>query len=422
MTVLGIDDTDSRTEGMCTTFVGHRIRDELVSEGYSVDRTLLVRLNPAAKHKTRGNAAVAVHSDAPAERMFSVAREIIEENSVHHDDEQTNPGVVVLDEEYIPEEFASFATRTMRELVSIDNARAVHDSGDTLCHGYQKGRGIIGATAAIGAWRAMDDWTYELIQYRTPETWGTERRVDIESVFDASRNWYPDAWDTVDMEEGEPVAIPHTPCPILYGIRGDTEQAVRGLASEIEGQEVYQEQLFITNQGTDMHLQSVSALSELQEDQSFRVTATVESSPQNQRGGHVKFTVTDDTQSVECMAFEPTKRFRDHVRALRGGDVITLCGELSNQTLKLEKFAVRELNTDDEVVPTCSSCMNTMESAGKNQGYRCRDCGTSESGKVSLTIDRQLEDGWYEVPPCARRHIAKPLVRGGFDDVVHVER
>jgi tRNA(Ile2)-agmatinylcytidine synthase len=37
-------------------------------------------------------------------------------------------------------------------------------------------------------------------------------------------------------------------------------------------------------------------------------------------------------------------------------------------------------------------------------------------------VERDLELGWYEVPPCARRHVAKPLVRGGFDAPTHPER
>jgi tRNA(Ile2)-agmatinylcytidine synthase len=63
-----------------------------------------------------------------------------------------------------------------------------------------------------------------------------------------------------------------------------------------------------------------------------------------------------------------------------------------------------------------------MSSAGRDQGYRCRDCGTHRDGKVERPLDRDLEVGWYEVPPVARRHVAKPLVRGGFDGPVHPER
>jgi tRNA(Ile2)-agmatinylcytidine synthase len=91
-------------------------------------------------------------------------------------------------------------------------------------------------------------------------------------------------------------------------------------------------------------------------------------------------------------------------------------------TLKLEKFAVRSLVRTERVTPTCPDCERTMESAGRDQGYRCRDCGTSAPGKTRSPLERDLEPGWYEVPPLARRHIAKPLVRGGFDAPIHPER
>ncbi|MFB6176435.1 MAG: tRNA(Ile2) 2-agmatinylcytidine synthetase, partial [Halobaculum sp.] len=142
--------------------------------------------------------------------------------------------------------------------------------------------------------------------------------------------------------------------------------------------------------------------------------------------GHVFFDFGDSTagndDSVRCVAFEPTKRFRGRIRALRPGDDLTVCGEFDDGTIKLEKFAVRSLNRTELVVPTCPDCGNSMESAGAGQGYRCRDCGTAEPGKVEREVERELERGWYEVPPCARRHVAKPLVRSGFDAPTHPER
>jgi tRNA(Ile2)-agmatinylcytidine synthase len=101
---------------------------------------------------------------------------------------------------------------------------------------------------------------------------------------------------------------------------------------------------------------------------------------------------------------------------------VTVCGEVSDGTLKLEKFAVRELRTTEPATPDCPDCGRSMESAGADAGYRCRDCGTSADGKVAVPVERELERGWYEVPPCARRHVAKPLVRGGFDAPTHPER
>jgi len=52
-----------------------------------------------------------------------------------------------------------------------------------------------------------------------------------------------------------------------------------------------------------------------------------------------------------------------------------------------------------------------MKSAGQGQGYRCRRCGTKADGKVEVLLPREIKPGFYEVPPCARRHLSKPLVR-----------
>jgi tRNA(Ile2)-agmatinylcytidine synthase len=200
---------------------------------------------------------------------------------------------------------------------------------------------------------------------------------------------------------------------------------VRSVAAGIESEPVEREALFLTNQGTDAHLRDVDDLGDLRDGRAYRVDAVVADDPETRRGGHVFVPVRapEDTGSeLQVAAFEPTKRFRDRVRALRPGDRLTLCGEVSDGTLKLEKFAVRDLNRTAERTPVCPDCGNTMSSAGRDQGYRCRDCGTSAPGKETVDVERKLERGWYEVPPCARRHIAKPLVRGGFDAPTHPER
>ncbi|MDD1734711.1 MAG: tRNA(Ile2) 2-agmatinylcytidine synthetase, partial [Methanothrix sp.] len=59
----------------------------------------------------------------------------------------------------------------------------------------------------------------------------------------------------------------------------------------------------------------------------------------------------------------------------------------------------------------CPDCGRRMESAGRGQGYRCRRCKTSAPERVRSAQPREIEAGYYEVPPCARRHLSKPLVR-----------
>ncbi len=432
MTVVGLDDTDSREFGMCTTYVATRVATRLAD----VERLLLVRLNPAVPYKTRGNAALAIHADCDPDVAFEVAREELE-TLAEVTDEATNPGLVVAEGQPadVPDGVHEFAHDALSAHLEIDDAVTVLERHGYRSWGAGNGRGRIGALAAIGSWSAFDDWTYECISYREPERVGTPRRVDHDSVFEAANRGYPDVWDTVDRGEDEPVCVPHTPGPILHGIRGDDPDAVWDVARRIESERVDRRQLFVTNQGTDAHLREAT-LEAVTDGGAYRLEGTVASEPETRRGGHVFFSLAADesgdavenqvggeaAERLECVAFEPTKRFREYVRALRVGDRLTVCGEVTEDTCKLEKMAVRELVRTERVTPTCPDCGRRMESAGRNQGYRCRDCNTHADGKATVGLERDLEAGWYEVPPCARRHVAKPLVRGGFDGPTHPER
>ena len=437
MTVIGLDDTDSRSEGMCTTYLAARLTEQVEAAGGRVDRQLLIRLNPAVKHKTRGNAALALHAELPADKAFELACEAVDALAIG-DDTRTSPGVVVApgDPGVVPQAVVDHARRAVRHKHSLADTVDVLETADYHHRGWagegcdMQGRGKIGALAAVGAWAAFDEWTYETIAYREFDRCGTPRNVDHEALFTAADRAYPTVWDTVDRAASEAVCVPNAPGPILYGIRGDDPSATERVAAEIaagEGTEpVDRQATFITNQGTDSHL-ATGQVGSLREDAGYRVDGVVSTAPETRRGGHVFFMLGTDysgpsAASVGCAAFEPTKRFREHVRALRVGDRLTVCGEHSEGTIKLEKFAVRELNCTEQVTPACPDCGRRMKSAGRNQGYRCRDCGTDAPGKIDERVDRDLEIGWYEVPPLARRHIATPLVRGGFDAPTHPER
>ncbi len=402
---------------MCTTYAAAELARELAATGHAVERTLLVRLNPAVEHKTRGNAALAIHTDASAEVAERLAAGALD--TAADGDPKTNPGAVVAPgpPEGIPDSVERFGANAMSEIHAIEDAETLIESAGYRSLSRGNGRGRIGALAAVGAWRAFEDWTYEHISYREESRWGTERDVDETSLFAAAEAGYPDVWDTVDTVEEEAVCVPHTPCPVLHGIRGDDAEACRRVAREIGSEPIASAHTFLTNQGTDAHLRE-GTFGGLAEDRAYRATGTVTADPETRRGGHVFLEI----EGTPCAAFEPTKRFRERVRGLQEGDVLTVCGEFSGGTLKLEKFAVRELVRTEPAVPACPDCGSSMSSAGRNQGYRCRECKTSAPGKVEREIGRELERGWYEVPPCARRHVAKPLVRGGFDAATHPER
>jgi tRNA(Ile2)-agmatinylcytidine synthase len=427
VTIVGLDDTDSRVRGMCTTYVAARLAERLRTEG-EVARLCLVRLNPAIPYKTRGNAALAVHTDASPARAYDLAHEAVAA-AAETDDPDTNPGLVVApgDPDAVPGGVTEFSRRALRDELTRERARELCAEHGYRVEGWKTGRGVVGALAAVGAWRAWqmgeEAPTYEVISYRERERWGTGRGVDHDSVFAAADAEYPTVWDTVDRVEGEVVCVPHTPGPVLHGVRGDDPEACRRVADAIESEPVAHRETFHTNQGTDAHLAD-GRLGETVDGRGYRLSGTVASEPETRRGGHVFFALTngDGDERLNCAVFEPTKRFRERARALRVGDGLTVAGEVSDATLKLEKFAVRSLVTTEPVNPTCPGCGRRMESAGRDQGYRCRDCGTSAAGKAERPVERDLEMGWYEVPPVARRHVAKPLVRGGFDAPTHPER
>jgi tRNA(Ile2)-agmatinylcytidine synthase len=444
VTVIGLDDTDSRDRGMCTTYLATLVGEAVERAGGTVERRLLVRCNPAVERKTRGNAALALHADLPAEEAADLAASELA-RLAETDDPRTSPGLVVApgDPADVPPAVAAFARDAVRDHHDLADALALADEVGYRHRGWAGGHGRIGALAAVGAWAAFDEWTYEHISYRAFDRCGTPREVDHDSVFAAADAGYPTVWDTVDRVEGDSVCVPHAPGPILHGVRGDDPDAVRAVAADIASEPVDRAATFLTNQGTDAHLRD-GTLGALRDGRSYRVDGVVAAAPETRAGGHVHLTLVapeggrddaadaspetatgpagDDDPALLCVAFEPTKRFRDRVRALRVGDRLTVCGEVADGTLKLEKFAVRDLVETEPATPVCPGCDRTMESAGRGQGYRCRDCGTSAPGKVDRPVDRTLERGWYEVPPCARRHVAKPLVRGGFDAPTHPER
>ena len=122
MTVLGIDDTDSRERGMCTTYLAARLARHLRESGATVERTLLVRLNPAVEHKTRGNAALAVHTDAAPERVADLAADAL--GDAADGDSRTNPGAVIAPggPDSVPDDIVQFARDAMREIHTIENA------------------------------------------------------------------------------------------------------------------------------------------------------------------------------------------------------------------------------------------------------------------------------------------------------------
>ncbi|HIH74761.1 MAG TPA: DUF1743 domain-containing protein [Methanosarcina sp.] len=415
--IIGIDDTDSN-EGMCTTYLGALLLEELKEYGTVETLPLLVRLNPTIPYKTRGNASVALKlkTDCPEQVIAHVTSRI--EELARMECEKTNPGAVFIQEkdyERLKPILMSFLEEAVREVIEIEKAKTLISRLGIASKGFKNGRGLIGALAACGAMLNPEGWefTFEHLAYRQKKRWGTPRDVDKESFFKADRQTYPDTWDTVDLKNGLVVCVPHSADPVLFGIRGENPEVVSRTAALIRSEPVERFAVYRTNQGTDMHLLPAKSIAEIRDMHSYRLEGTVSVAPKTLEGGHVIFTIRDrEGDEIDCAAFEPTKNFRQLIRKLVPEDQVLLSGSVTSGTLNIEKIEVKSLApTCREENPKCPECGKHMKSAGRGQGFRCKKCETHSLSKIKSETVRDLRPGLYEVPPCARRHLAKPLVR-----------
>ncbi|MGD0996532.1 MAG: tRNA(Ile)(2)-agmatinylcytidine synthase [Candidatus Bathyarchaeia archaeon] len=423
---IGLDDTDS-TKGGCTTYLAALLIEELEKfhVGF-IDYPGLIRLNPNVPWKTRGNGALCLRFKYDAtfeEQIKESAITLWEENSAIKE-KGTDPGIVFLKEQEIPEDLGVFAKKTETSIVKLKEAMALIKKFGAEALGFNSCRGIIGALAAVGETLNCDH-TYELIAYRTPENLGSKRKVDEASIFEMDKELQPYTFNNVDSEKHRIIITPRGPDPILFGIRGESPEIVKkayGLVKPLEVVERWV--IFRSNQGTDAHLKPVEALSRIEPYSSVIVKGVVAQNPRIVPLRHVIFSIKDDLAEVDCAAYEPTGSLRKIARELIVGDSVEVYGAVHKPTsskpltINLEKINI--LNLALKTVfenPLCPGCGKRLKSMGKNQGFRCEKCGAQYSGltKKKSALPRTLNAGLYVTSTRSQRHLTKPLRRYGLE-------
>ena len=410
---IGIDDTDS-PDGMCTTYLASQIINRLKDNGIGlVDYPRLIRLNPFARFKTRGNGGVSLKilNDDKAGLARKIVLDEVEKLSMF-DCDNTNPGVVFYAGD-ITKQMQDYAFRAIYEFITIDEAEEFGKSVGCEIHKFKKGRGIIGSIAAISL--PLSDCTYELLTYRSSQNYGTKRQIDYDSVYLMDKKTFPDTFENIDYSENYIAIEPKTPCPVLYGIRSNNVESLHIAKDIVEVNEpVVDWCIFKTNQHTDMHIQNADCIADMKQFGCYEVVGEVKNKPKIIDGGHMFFFIFDESGEIECGAYEPTKDFRKTVSHLMPGDIIRVYGGIGEQnTFNIEKFQVVKLNDVEYKNPICE-CGKRMTSAGKNKGFKCKRCGykIESSKKVPIKITRDLKNSkFYETPVSARRHLSKPLCR-----------
>ncbi|MCK4614056.1 MAG: DUF1743 domain-containing protein [Thermoplasmata archaeon] len=435
MTFLAFDDTDS-IEGMCTSYLMARFILEAVERGMDIiGYPALVRLNPNIPYKTRGNGALRVRigngtgkkilitrwqgqdihayteceidSDMGTE-AFKLACDLVEEKA-EMNAEGTDPGVVI----FTSQPDRGFYLKALHGLIGIKEAEDFITSRNGRSRKFKSGRGIIGAAAAC-AWTPIDR-TFEIVAYRHPDRFGLPRGIDKESVI-AMDHSFPNTFNNYDYRNRYIAITPSSPCPVLFGIRGEKAEELVKASGMIRGEGPQGFVIFETNQDTDEHLIE-KRIRDVIPYESVILQGQVREKPRNLLGGHVVFSIADSQSEMECTAYEPTKEFRGIVRALVPKDEVRVCGGVRKEpfTINLEKIEVLNLVERRRKVsnPTCEDCGIGMKSIGRGQGFRCRRCGrkANEAEAVYEVVEPKISKGWYEVPICARRHLSKPLKR-----------
>lgn len=428
---VGIDDTDS-PRGGCTTWSLTELISEARDQGIDlIGEPRLVRLNPNIPWKTRGNAALAARfgrgrgarrkvGEIDGRPVWSYARgvRLPAERARRWVDRAwdrllrgarigepgTDPALVAVDVPLPPVLYWN----AVREVVEAASVRAVLERRGAVVRTAGSERGIVGAAAAI-AWRGAHP-TWELIAYRTP---GNERRprdVDAASVRSVQAR-FPDLFLCDDPRTRRLLVAPHTPCPILYGLRGTRPEAPLAARRWVRSEPVDRWLLFRTNQGSGDHLVRRGA-ADIAEFRAARVAGTVASAPETLAGGHVRFSLADATgASLTCLAFEPTKTLPRVARSLRPGDRILVWGSRAvAPALRVEgiELVALQVRSGRPRPPRCPTCHRATDSLGRQRGYRCPTCRRRwppESATVSEMVPA-FPKGVYHPTPSARRHLA----------------
>nr|AIF05327.1 hypothetical protein containing conserved domain [uncultured marine group II/III euryarchaeote KM3_181_H05] len=421
---VGIDDTDSLNGG-CTTWVALRVIEELLPDFDLIGPPRLVRLNPDVPWKTRGNGAVALafgrgsgestrvgelpggpvfaHAEAAPttpdaeallERVLAIVRAEARPSA--------QPGVVV--SETRPPE--GLYWQGVRGIVRDTQLREALEGAAHA--GLNGGRGLAGAACAL-AWSPRSGGvalrcSWELLGYRERDRWGTPREISAESV--AAVATVEKTFGCRDPD-GSPAMVPHSPCPVLWGLRGLEPAPLTDGFAALGPEQPERWLLWQTNQATDDHYATALPA---EGGASVRLTGNVAAAAQSRRGGHRFFPFRFEGGELECAAFEPSGDFRHVVDMLAPGDELEVCGSVEAGVLKLEKLRVVTLAPRQRKPPNpaCPECGARTHSAGRDAGYRCRPCGTKVAAPAPESLAPKLAPGWYDPPASARRHLVRP--------------
>lgn len=413
---IGIDDVDSSSGG-CTTHLATILAYYITKEffnAYLVEPLNLVRLNPSIPWKTRGNGAVAIRihiEDSEYDNIVSFVEHVVDKYSRKFFSPGQSPGLAV-SLGTPAEPLAEFYLKAVSDIVSMTYVMELQRRGYVKI--LRKGRGVIGAVAAIGWAGARRDFTYELLVYRRVDNYGKERCLDVNSVYEFDRL----AKHSFNNVYGERILIaPHGPDPVLYGVRGDDpEELAMALRTIRVCEEIAGYALFITNQATDDHVQHELCNSSIKPYRCGWLRGTLIEKPLISKGGHCILKLLCYNGVINVIAFHESG-LPKHIIDLEPGSRLMIQGCIKpfgkELFLHAEKIFILSQPLTSARPRKCPRCGSNIKYMGAGRGYKCITCGLrihlEPHERISITQGREVR---YLVPPPHRqKHLVKPLLR-----------
>ena len=404
---IGLDDTDTANYGCTTATFDDLINSISHLPDFQILERRLVRLWPFAERRTRGNGALSCIVECSSQSIPDFEKllnsffiELEDTLKLEGEiDPRTSPALIYSFEE-INEDLYWEAVRQKVEI--SDRIEKLLDINKMTLNSDW---GLIGASSAM-AWKPHDKSTWELIAWRYPNNIGKEREISS-SIVKEMEIKHPETFVNRDPTQEKGLIAPRTPCPVLYGIRGSTSQAVLSahewLQSNKDVEKCQRFAIHRTNQLSDDHIRGFS-------------TSTVLTNPKETKGAHSSLEVTFRGRSKTLVAFKEGGDVNRLLRKLIPGDRINWLGlESPDGSIHLERLRVESPVPRVTGRPIC--CNNkTMRSAGVNQPLRCIFC-QRQIDKHWLFEDinlnnLELTNGWVEPSPSQRRHLSRPLSLG----------
>lgn len=406
MVWIGLDDTDSVDKG-CTTWEFNLLLSHLESDGYEIKgQPRLVRLWPFAPQRTRGNAALSAEFDIGQddEKHFQNSLEKWFMERFHSRKSAplgSNPALCY-SKSQLPEQWY---WQGVRGFVELENRiKQLHSQlgcrfwTANLDESLEGLRGLIGASSAI-AWAGEEDWTFEATAWRMPENIGGIRKVPYELVEKMSLQ-FPQCIMNRDPNAGKSLIAPRTPCPVLYGIRAETEESANSahlwLQSHADVENSVAYRVFRSNQATDDHLERITE-------------GVITNSPVEVKGGHSSIQAYSGGRKFTLVAFKQGGEVNSLLKQLNVGDRISWLGLISpDGSIHLEKLVVNSAVPRSLTRPMCS-CGGRFARQGVGQPLRCEKC--RETSLSYWLGEGFANNSWVEPPFSQMRHLSRPLGR-----------